>query len=416
MKERKSFLVAGLGFGDEGKGTTVDFLTRKYNAHTVIRYNGGAQAFHNVVTKNGRQHGFAQFGSGTFVPGVKTHLSRFTIINPETMVNEERHLKELGIYDSFARTTIDGDALVATPYHKIINRLREIARNDKRHGSCGMGIGEAITDSAKYGNSVLLVKNLKDQKLTRKKLEFIRWEKIKSAFTLDLPDTKIVSGLLENLDSDLYMGEYLEFYKFFAAKLANIVGNDYLPKIISEGTAIFEGAQGILLDPKFGFPPHVTKTDITFDNALTLLKEASYDGRIERVGVLRSYFTRHGAGPFLTEDETMTRLLPDSHNNEGPWQGKFRVGYFDGVLANYAISSLGFVDDLMLTNLDRLVGIEPLKICTHYNPADQKPVYENISKTDSKHGLIQYVEVIKNLGIPVSMLSFGPTAEDKIIT
>src|SRR3989344_7713548 len=102
MNNKKAFLVAGLGFGDEGKGTTVDFLTRKYNAHTVIRYNGGAQAGHNVITKDGRQHVFSQFGSGTFIPEVKTYLSRFMVVNPITMVTEEEHLRKLGIEDAFA--------------------------------------------------------------------------------------------------------------------------------------------------------------------------------------------------------------------------------------------------------------------------------------------------------------------------
>ena len=69
-------LLAGLGFGDEGKGTVTDYLVRTHSAKMVVRYNGGAQAAHNVVLPDGRHHTFAQFGSGTFVPGVRTHLSR----------------------------------------------------------------------------------------------------------------------------------------------------------------------------------------------------------------------------------------------------------------------------------------------------------------------------------------------------
>src|SRR4051812_34821195 len=70
QQEQQAIVVADLGYGDAGKGSTVDYLARATAAHTVIRYNGGAQAAHNVVTPGGLHHTFSQFGSATFVPGV----------------------------------------------------------------------------------------------------------------------------------------------------------------------------------------------------------------------------------------------------------------------------------------------------------------------------------------------------------
>ena len=64
--------MAGLVFGDEGKGTTVDALVRKHKAKLVVRFGGGPQAAHHVVLPDGRWHCFAQFGSGTLIPGVRT--------------------------------------------------------------------------------------------------------------------------------------------------------------------------------------------------------------------------------------------------------------------------------------------------------------------------------------------------------
>ena len=66
--------VLGLGFGDCGKGLFVDALTRRWGAHTVVRFSGGAQAGHNVVAPanspaSGLHHTFSQFGAGTLVPG-----------------------------------------------------------------------------------------------------------------------------------------------------------------------------------------------------------------------------------------------------------------------------------------------------------------------------------------------------------
>ena len=101
-------LTVDLGFGDAGKGSIVDFLTRVYAAHTVVRYNGGAQAGHRVVTAGlaPQEHIFAQFGSGTLA-GAATHLSRFMLLDPLAMVEEEKHLRMLGVIDAFQRTTID---------------------------------------------------------------------------------------------------------------------------------------------------------------------------------------------------------------------------------------------------------------------------------------------------------------------
>src|SRR5581483_7028007 len=76
-----AYLVADLGFGDAGKGTITDFLVRQHAAPLVVRYNGGAQAGHTVVTRD-RAFTFAQFGSGTLVPGVRTHVSRFMVVHP----------------------------------------------------------------------------------------------------------------------------------------------------------------------------------------------------------------------------------------------------------------------------------------------------------------------------------------------
>src|SRR5258706_15033208 len=101
-----AFLTVDLGFGDAGKGSIVDFLTRAHAAHTVVRYNGGAQAAHRGGTAgpSPREHVFAQFGSGTFA-GAATHLSRFMLLDPPAVVAEERHLPNLRVGDAFARAT-----------------------------------------------------------------------------------------------------------------------------------------------------------------------------------------------------------------------------------------------------------------------------------------------------------------------
>ena len=79
---REAHIVVDLGFGDSGKGTVTDHLVRQTGARLVVRFNGGAQAGHTVVLADGRSHTFSQLGAGSFVAGVRTHLSRFMLVHP----------------------------------------------------------------------------------------------------------------------------------------------------------------------------------------------------------------------------------------------------------------------------------------------------------------------------------------------
>ena len=122
---KRAIIVQGLGFGDEGKGATVDFLAREFAADLVVRYCGGSQAAHNVVLPDGRRHVFAQFGSGTLA-GAATYLGEQMIINPPAMHAEARHLRELTGDDPFAKLLVHPRSLVSTVYHQQLNRLREL--------------------------------------------------------------------------------------------------------------------------------------------------------------------------------------------------------------------------------------------------------------------------------------------------
>jgi adenylosuccinate synthase len=401
---RKAFLVAGLGFGDEGKGATVDFLVREQGAGLVVRYNGGAQAAHNVVTEDGREHTFSQFGSGTFVPGVSTLLSRYVIVNPLSMIQENEHLVELGINDAFQRTNVSRYCVIVTPYQRALNRLVEISRGDARHGSCGMGIGQARKDHLEYGDRVLLAGDLKyDDDSSRKKLEFLRQSCLKEAWDLErlLPDTNQVFeewNLLHDADS---VDRIMQRYKFWS----NVVQiTSYERELINKETCIvFEGAQGVLLDERHGTAPHNTWTDTTFSNALSILIDAESGfptdkmkwWELVKIGCLRSYHTRHGQGPFPTEEPELLPLLPEPHNDSGNFQGGFRVGRFDYTLASQALKIIGGVDYISMSHMDRLPAIWSTRARTI---ADEE----------------QFISIVeRNLGTPINILGYGPRACDR---
>jgi adenylosuccinate synthase len=151
------------------------------------------------------------------------------------------------------------------------------------------------------------------------------------------------------------------------AKRVRIVGDEYLPRLLRARSVVFEGAQGVLLDEWHGFHPYTTWSTTTFANAETLLSEAGLGcDAAYRLGVLRTYATRHGPGPFVTEDPALTADLPDRHNSTGRWQGTFRVGHLDAVALRYALDVTGRVDGLALTHVDVAEARDDLQLCVAY--------------------------------------------------
>lgn len=346
-------IVADLGYGDAGKGTVVDWLCSPQGGgpvHTVVRFNGGAQAGHNVVTADGRHHTFAQFGSGTFTPGVRTHLSRFVLVDPLALAAEAAHLATVGVHDALGRLTVDRGALLVTPYHQAANRARESARGKYRHGSCGMGIGETASYALSHPADAPLVSDCAAPRTLSRKLTVLRDWLTAELGGLDVPAA-----------TDL-----CDAYRAFAAAVP-LVDSGYLTRLLRAGRAVFEGAQGILLDEWHGFHPYTTWSTTTFGNAETLLAEAGESAI--RLGVTRCYMTRHGPGPFVTEDPTLE--LPEPHNRNGLWQGPFRTGHLDAVALRYAVEVSGGVDAVALTHLDTAAR-HHLRLCRSYQVDGQR--------------------------------------------
>jgi adenylosuccinate synthase len=363
----RAYIIVDLGFGDAGKGLLTDFLVRHVEAGLVVRYNGGAQAGHNVVTPDGRQHTFSQFGSGTFIPGVKTYLSQHVVIHPTALLVEGDILAGKGVRDPFSRLRLSDQALVITPFHQAANRIREIVRGASRHGSCGVGVGEAVEDAMLHAETRILAGDLNNPTLLRRKLRAIREQKREQIAAL-CQDNSLDSavarefGVFEGQDViDTWIASIARI-----GELGLVVTDSVLERWLHETeNVIFEGAQGVLLDADAGFHPFTTWSRCTAANALDLIQQMAPDARMFRIGVMRSYAVRHGPGPLPTETDALTSVISE-HNNSNPWQGAVRYGWFDAVLARYALGLTGAVDSLVVTHLDVLKRLKAWKYCPGY--------------------------------------------------
>lgn len=375
----RALVLTDLGFGDSGKGTTTHWLCCRTGAQTVVR-TGGPQAMHNVVTADDRYHMFSQFGSGTLV-GAKTYLSQYMVIDPYAILSEGRALRdEQRINDIFRRIAIHEDALVITPFHAVANRLRELARGPNRYGTVGIGVGEAVLDSESHPEETIRAKDFGTPELSAK-LEAVRERKLREL--QEVLDT--LSDLPKSGARDVATLHNPEVVRWAASEfnylgtVVPIVDDDFLRQVLREDVVVFEPSQGVLLDRWLGFHPYTTKVDSTGGKALDLLQEQGFSGEVIRLAITRAYQTRHGAGPFVTENPELTRAIPDLHNGEHEWQGSFRVGQLDAVALRYAIQACGgpkAFDGLVVTCLDRLIVRQPWQVCTSYTLPQTKGLDE----------------------------------------
>jgi adenylosuccinate synthase len=369
----KAYITVDLGFGDAGKGKTVAALVRKHASSLVVRYNGGAQAAHNVIS-NGVHHTFSQFGSGT-LDGAATLLSKHMLVNPLVMELEAKELaKKIHGFSVSCLLSVDERALVTTPYHRAVNRLKELSRKDKRHGSCGLGIGETMADFIAEPDAAIRVADLRSHSLLMEKLVYCKgrmWEKAAEIEPVDDPEFE---RQLSTFRAEL--NPILERYHDFAT-FADILTPSQVADLINDTkVVVFEGAQGVLLHQDYGFHPHTTWSDTTSANAYEILEECNCQSEVKEIGVVRTFATRHGAGPFPTEETFLAEKLQDSHNGLNDWQKAFRVGWFDFPLLRYALAVNGPVDTMSVTHTDILSKSPEWKMCYAYQ--DSKGTHNNI--------------------------------------
>jgi adenylosuccinate synthase len=296
----RAIAVIGSSFGDEGKGLLVDYICSKGDAGVVVRFNGGAQAGHTVVTPDGRRHVFHQVGAGAFC-GVPTFLSSFVMVNPIAMFLELRQLEQVGVVpDVFASP----ECLITTFADMIINRRLEDAKGKDRHGSCGMGINETINRS-KVSELKITMADIYNQTNLESKVAQIcdKYARFRTGSAIDEP---------QMAESFLRACKALPEAVFAAG-----IGQCKDP--------VFEGAQGLLLDKNNKeYFPHVTRSNTGLKNVLELCKQAGIDASQDLAAwyVTRTYLTRHGAGPLPGEDAKLA--YEDDTNLPHDYQGRLR--------------------------------------------------------------------------------------------
>lgn len=403
-------IVVGMGFGDEGKGTVVDYLaSRATTKPLVVRFSGGAQAAHNVIDEHGVHHTFSQFGSAT-LRGSSTLLSRYCLVDPLRLFAESLHLNELLSRRSLELVAIDERAPLVTRIHQLANHNLERARGEERHGSTGLGMGMTELYRLQHEHSYPTVGDLnRPQVLSEKLKRLYEWAtELSGELSLSLEDVE---------------RELLAFAE--DGHLQLLTPRETRSALWSADHLLFEGSQGALLDEWYGFHPHTTWSTVTPHNAFSLLREAGLPALAEIVGVTRTYTTRHGAGPFPSENNALG--FTELHNAYGEFQGGWRIGALDTTLLNYA-ASIVRPTTLAVTHMD----VEQTHVTARYDElfdfasnvkhSEDKQWQESFTRKLESHRpelvpvtssgeLLRLIEGAA--GAQAKILSYGPQSDQK---
>ena len=345
--ERRTVVVVGAQWGDEGKGKLVDVLAER--ADWVVRYQGGANAGHTVHIGD-VQFVLHQIPSGILHPGVRCAIGNGVVLDPDTLFTEIDELVRDGI-DVEGRLYVSDRAHLVLPYHKLVDAESSAT---KAIGTTGRGIGPAYEDKvARRGVRVL---DLRHPERLRQLVE-------DGAAHADSQLARF--GSAKRVD----VGETLSLLDRLAARLlplAEDVGLTIHRARKSGAAVLLEGAQGSLLDVDHGTYPFVTSSSTTSGGAATGVGIAptSIDAVL---GVVKAYTTRVGNGPFPTElTDALGEEIRRLGNEFGATTGRpRRCGWFDAIVVRYATRVNG-LSDLAVTKLDVLDTLDRLGVCVGY--------------------------------------------------
>ena len=421
-----NIVVFGAQWGDEGKGRFVDFLAARADA--VVRFQGGNNAGHTVAV-DGKYFKLRLIPSGILYPDVTNVLANGVVFDVKGFFDEADNLKKDGV--PCDNLVVSDRAHVVLPYHFELDGLSEAKRTSgEKIDTTKKGIGPTYMD--KMERSGIRV------------CDFVNKDVFPSLLKRNV-DAK------NQLIQKVYGGEpfdyqkILEEYSALADRLRPYVKDTVklLNDMVAAGKKLlFEGAQGALLDIDFGTYPFVTSSHPS--SVGVPIGTGIAPNKIDSVvGVVKSYTSRVGAGPFVTElfDETGD-FIREKGGEYGTVTGRpRRIGWLDLVVVKHSALISG-MDKIDLTRMDTLAGVDKIKVCVAYEldgeiidhyPADLtvlercKPVYkefdgwtDDISKVreykDLPESAKKYIETIEEItGAKISMIGVGPNRDEAVL-
>lgn len=422
--------VIGLQWGDEAKGKIVDLLTEHHEI--VVRYQGGANAGHTVVT-GGQTYKLSLIPSGILRPGVQCVVTGGAVINPASLLGEIDTLVGRGV-EVGKNLMLSDRAHVIFPWHFEEDRLMDQQTSSgEAIGTTLRGIGPCYRDKVGRSHAVRLGDLYRSD--LREKIEHITPAKNRAIAA------RAGDRAFEPLDAAKIYEDYMQYAERLRPYVADTTA--YLLDAAEAGKRIlFEGAQGALLDVDHGTFPYVTSSN---SSGVGIASGSGVPGRYmtKIIGIVKAYTTRVGGGPFPTEqDNDIGQHIRDRGNEYGTVTKRpRRCGWFDAVAARYT-ARLSGVDVLSVMLLDVLSALPEIRICTAYELDGRRlthfpshvddlrrvvPVYEALPgweqeidhvrrMADLPANARKYLQALSDvIGRPVEIASVGPDRDQTVL-
>ncbi len=345
--------VCGINWGDEGKGRMVDLLSADYDI--VCRYQGGNNAGHTVVNDRGRFI-LNLLPSGILRDNVTCVMGTGMVIDLKHLCEEIERLQKGGISITPENLKISDKAIITMPY----NVLQDVMEEDrlekatgKPYGSTRRGIAPVYAD--KYLKKAFRMGELLNlQRLYSRLPDVLEWKNM-----------TIKAYGFEPVKAE----EMVNYFETYGKPLARFVTDTgiYLNDAANKGKNImFEAQLGALRDIDYGIVPYTSSSS-------TLASYAPIGAGVPNlkltnsIGIMKAYSSCVGEGPFTCEyfGEKAEKLRSKGGEYGAATGRARRVGPFDAVASRYGIRCQG-ADEIALTKLDILDGLEEIEICTRY--------------------------------------------------
>ena len=417
---KKSLILVGTQWGDEGKGKIVDFYSKKFDA--VCRFQGGHNAGHTIY-KEEEKFVLHLIPSGIFYDHVSCFIGQGVILSIDSLLEEIEQLEQKGI-NLEGKLRISRYCSLLLPLHAKIDQLREDNKNSI--GTTRRGIGPAYED--KTARRSIKAFDLEDNDLLETKLKSL---------------VEYFNYQIQNIhDSEPFVyeevyNELMQSYKKAAKYFGDVT--DTLENIYEQGgNILYEGAQGTLLDVDYGTYPYVTSSN-TLATSVGIGSGFPKSIYSDVLGVAKAYTTRVGAGPFPTElfCDVGQKIAELGHEFGATTGRPRRCGWLDLVALKYS-AKLNNLTELCITKLDVLDAFDEIKACIGYNVNGEKtpfksrllhkadPIYKDFkgwncsladcenydSLPDKAKDFLNFIENF--VGVKISLISNGPNREDLI--
>jgi len=417
---KKSLILVGTQWGDEGKGKIVDFYSKKFDA--VCRFQGGHNAGHTIY-KEEEKFVLHLIPSGIFYDHVSCFIGQGVILSIDSLLEEIEQLEQKGI-NLEGKLRISRYCSLLLPLHAKIDQLREDNKNSI--GTTRRGIGPAYED--KTARRSIKAFDLEDNDLLETKLKSL---------------VEYYNYQIQNIhDSEPFVyeevyNELMQSYKKAAKYFGDVT--DTLENIYEQGgNILYEGAQGTLLDVDYGTYPYVTSSN-TLATSVGIGSGFPKSIYSDVLGVAKAYTTRVGAGPFPTElfCDVGQKIAELGHEFGATTGRPRRCGWLDLVALKYS-AKLNNLTELCITKLDVLDAFGEIKACIGYKVNGEEtpfksrllhkaePIYKEFkgwscsladcenydSLPDKAKDFLNFIENF--VGVKISLISNGPNREDLI--